>query len=400
MMSPGDSYLSEEWNSRACRLQDQLNTHNLAGVLLLDRVSLYYYFGTIPGGAGYIPREGEPVLFVRRGFERAHQESFFPTVPIRSFRDMASFLSEKGWPDRHEIGLEADRITLSLYRMVKKYFPDFEFVDIAQEIRQQRAMKSEYELEILKEAGLRAAHSFQQLPAIIQRTEPKTELAIMSEFEAVMRRAGHQGPVRLHAFNSEIYFGAFSAGDSANASTAFDGPVGTPGLSAAAPFLCSMREIRVDEPIMVDIVFGYEGYQVDQTRIFVLGSLPDELVRAHAVAMNIQDQLALDLRPNQPARELYRRAVEIARDQGLLDQFMGSPANRVSFIGHGVGLELDEAPVLSEGSKDLLQENMVIALEPKFFFAGRGGVGIENTYRVTKNGGERLTPLPDDIIGV
>jgi len=390
--------MRNEWLKRTSLLQQSLSELDIDGCLIMDRVSLYYYFGTIPGGTGFIPVQGQPVLFVRRGLERALRESFFEVRAYRSFRDMVPLLIEKQWLVRGTIGLEFDRISLSLSHLLKKSLGAVEFIDMSPVLRKQRAVKTDFELELLRQAGIRAGRSFEKLPDIILAPGNTTELAAMSELEAVMRREGHQGIVRLHAFNGEIYYGAFSSGDSANAAIAFDGPVGTPGLAPAVPFLCSTKKIERNEPIMVDVVFGYNGYLVDQTRIFAIGSLPSQLMDAHAIALEIQKKVVANLKPGVPAADLYELAMTIAQKNNVQDHFMGSAANRVTFIGHGVGLELDEIPVLAAGSKDNLLHNMVIALEPKFFFKGIGGVGTENTFRVTEQGGERLTPLSDEIV--
>jgi Xaa-Pro aminopeptidase len=89
-----------------------------------------------------------------------------------------------------------------------------------------------------------------------------------------------------------------------------------------------------------------------------------------------------------------------AAEWGMGDHFMGHGHDRVRFVGHGVGLELDELPILAARQTLPLEEGMVIALEPKATFPGRGVVGIENTHVVTGAGLERLTALGDEIVYV
>jgi Xaa-Pro aminopeptidase len=79
---------------------------------------------------------------------------------------------------------------------------------------------------------------------------------------------------------------------------------------------------------------------------------------------------------------------------------MGIGDSQVRFVGHGVGLELDELPVLATGFDIPLEPGMTIAIEPKFFFPERGGVGIENTYLVTETGFENLTVFPEEIVSI
>jgi len=387
----------DECKNRCEIMQQNLLKKGFDGALIMDRVSLFYYFGTIPGGYGYIPTSDEPVLLVRRGADRARRESTIPVHTSPSFRTMKSFFEERGWAGHDKIGLEFNRVPLNLYHLLIRHFSDTEFLNISPMISTQRAVKSDCELAILREAGKRAAESFRELPELLSHPQI-TELEVMAEFEAVMRKREHQGLVRLHAFNGEIYYGAFASGVSANANISFDGPVGTPGLSAAAPFLCSTKPINRNEPIVIDVVFGYQGYNVDQTRIYVVGSIPEKLIKAFDCSLRIQDEVVRSLKPGVLCNDLYEKSLEIALDEGLSNEFMGFGDNQVSFIGHGVGLELDELPVLTPKYKQPLQNNMVVALEPKFFFAELGGVGIENTFIVTDEGGEKLTPLDDSLI--
>jgi Xaa-Pro aminopeptidase len=104
------------------------------------------------------------------------------------------------------------------------------------------------------------------------------------------------------------------------------------------------------------------------------------------------------LKPGAICEELYFRAAEMAEQAGLGKFFMGMPGEQSRFVGHGVGLELDEWPILAKGFKSPLQTGQVIAIEPKFVIPGKGVIGIENTFAVTCGGGEKLTDIPDQIM--
>ena len=158
---------------------------------------------------------------------------------------------------------------------------------------------------------------------------------------------------------------------------------------------CKM--IQRNEPLLFDYVFAYRGYLADHTRIFCLGSLPGELVVAHAAMLELQDLLAAAARPGRVTGDLYAEAQDFVRRKGYQDYFMGADEQRVQFVGHGIGLEVDEFPFVAAGQKMVLQKGMVIALEPKLVFPGKGVVGIENTHLVTDDGLESLTRLDDGI---
>lgn len=160
-----------------------------------------------------------------------------------------------------------------------------------------------------------------------------------------------------------------------------------------------MTPIRANEPILVDYVFNHLGYNSDHARIFAIGGLPDELLEAHEVLLDIQKTVMATARPGVTAGAVYDTAVQAAADGGLADYFMGADPMRIRFVGHGVGLELDEYPFLAAGQELELAENMIIALEPKAIFPGKGVVGIENTHLVTETGLRSLT-LADEAIRI
>jgi Xaa-Pro aminopeptidase len=116
--------------------------------------------------------------------------------------------------------------------------------------------------------------------------------------------------------------------------------------------------------------------------------------------LDIQERIKTLATPGTPSGDLYTAAVEMAHQRGLGDNFMGVGDDRIRFIGHGVGLELDEFPFLAEGQQTELKAGMVVALEPKLIFPGKGVVGIENTHVVTPDGLEQLTHADQQIVCV
>ncbi|KPJ75228.1 MAG: peptidase M24, partial [Deltaproteobacteria bacterium SG8_13] len=133
------------------------------------------------------------------------------------------------------------------------------------------------------------------------------------------------------------------------------------------------------------------------SRIFALVELPDELMKAHADMLEVQALVKTAGRPGVQAGALYELAVDAAADMGYGDHFMGVGEQRIRFIGHGIGIELDEYPFLAHGQVRELQEGMTIALEPKLIFPGVGVVGIENTHVVTAEGLQQLGKFNEQI---
>jgi Xaa-Pro aminopeptidase len=159
---------------------------------------------------------------------------------------------------------------------------------------------------------------------------------------------------------------------------------------------CGLKAIARNEPVQIDYVAVVDGYMADQARTFYLGEPPDKFRRVHEVALSIQNALVKQGTPGTRAGDLYETAILMAKEAGVSEGFLGWP-QPVPFVGHGVGLELDEYPVIGRKSPFVLQTGMVVALEPKFIFPGEGLAGIENTFVVTKEGLEKLTLFDDSI---
>jgi Xaa-Pro aminopeptidase len=274
-----------------------------------------------------------------------------------------------------------------------------EFVDASESIRQLRMIKSPYEAGQIRAAAQMLEHTFTRVPGWI--SPGMTELELSACVETFLRLQGHPGITRMRAFNCEIAYGVIAGGPSASYPTGFPGPVGSVGLYSAIPSGAGRRKIASGDSLMVDIVGGYGGYIADETRTFSLGELPRDMREGHDFAVTILREMESMLKPGIACKRLYRHALELAKDSPHGSTFMGAGENQVRFVGHGVGLELDDLPVLAAGFDGLLQEGMTIAIEPKIFFPDeRGGVGVENTYLITATGFENLTPSPLQLITV
>ena len=290
---------------------------------------------------------------------------------------------------------ELDVLPAALYETYCRIFSGARCVDVSTAIRNLRAVKSEFEIACIREAADLAAEVAGRLPDLIREGMPEIELA--GRLEAEARKLGHQGLVRMRLWNGELFYGHLMSGAAAALPSCLASPTGGLGLSPAVPQGAGYAKIKAYEPILMDYVFAKNGYLADQTRIFALQGLPDELLQAHEAMLDLQETLMPLAKPGTPAQELYAFAMEWVSERGYADWFMGADPDRIRFIGHGIGLELDEFPFLAAGQNMVLQENMVIALEPKLIFPGKGVVGIEDTHRVTPSGLERLTGFDQSI---
>jgi len=380
-----------ELSDRCRRLQEMMASADLDAVILAQNADLFYFTGALQQGLLYIPAAGEPVSLVRKDFGRARMESGLQhLVPFRRPGDLPGIISDFGLALPKRAGLELDVLPVAFFRRLEKVLPDSRLEDATPLIRQVRAIKSDYELNIMKDAALIADKIYQRAADVIR--EGISDLELAAELESCARKAGHQGYIRMRGFNSEIHFGhAFSGADSA-VPTSTDTPLGGMGLNPSFPQGASYKQIRPGEPITVDLVSCFDGYMADQTRIFALGGLDPKLEKGYSDMLEMQQLLLNEARPGVSWGGLYELCHGTAVEMGYRDHFMGSAGAQVSFVGHGIGVELDEYPFIARGFDDhLLEERMTFAFEPKVVFPGLGAVGIENSFWVAGDGLKSLT---------
>lgn len=364
---------------------------------LFGRVNQYYFCGTMQDGVLLIPRDGDPVYWVRRSYPRAQAESLFPDIrPMQSFRDMAKEMGKV--PDICHI--EAELVPIALLDRFRKHIPAKSFASLDRQIAYVRSVKSSYEIDLMRKSGEIHRHVLDDIVPFMLR-EGMSEADLGCELHSALIAEGHHGIVRFSMFGSEIVLGQIAFGEHSLASTSFNGPGGAVGLSAAVPLLGSRdRKLGKGDLVFLDVGCGYEGYHTDKTTIYQFGApLPERALAAHRTCLAIQEEVAALLRPGAIPSTLYRRVMAALPEEYQRD-FMGYSDRQVPFLGHGVGLEVDEYPVIAEGFDEPLGVGMAIALEPKIGISGVGMVGVENTFLVRPGGGESITGVSEGLIEV
>ncbi len=385
-----------EINKRIVRLQDGMQERGVDGALIIQKTDLFYFANTSQQAYLYVPSAGECLLMVFKDFERAKVESpLEEIISLGSVKEIPRLISSYGYVFPKTLGMELDVLPVNLYFIYSKIFKQSKIVDISTEIRLVRAIKSVFEIEKIR----RAAYLSDKVASrVSELLEPgKTEIQMAGEVESYARSMGHQGIVRMRLWGCELFYGHLLSGAAAAVPSYLASPTGGEGVSAFVGQGAGYKKITIDEPILVDYVFALEGYLSDHTRIFALGSLPSDLMKAHQAMLEIQNETVKQAKPGVVTGELYEMMVSMAYERGYGDYFMGAGERRIRFTGHGIGLELDEFPFIAKGQKVELKAGMVIAMEPKAVFPGRGVVGIENTHLVTETGLEPLTKISDEI---
>lgn len=358
-------------------------------------VSLFYFTGTVCDGVLFIRRGGDATLWVKRSYERALLESEFGDIRrMTSFRDVAGSIG--ALPDT--LYLDTTFATLEWHGLLDKYISFKSIKSADKTILDTRAIKSEYELERMRQAGITVDRLLrEELPAFFKENISEAELGV--ELFTLYMKNGYHGVCRFAMRNSDTLLGHVAFGDSTFYPSVFNGASGIAGLCPAIPVLGSRdRRLREGDLIFIDDCFGIDGYNVDKTLVYSYKlPQPDHAIAAHRHCLDLERLAASLLRPGAKPSEIYAKVADSVKPE-YRNSFMGSPGHTVPFLGHSIGLYTDETPVLALGFNTPLERGMTIAIEPKIGLDGIGIVGSENTYLVTDAGGISLTGPPQEIL--
>jgi Xaa-Pro dipeptidase len=380
-----------ELEYRYRKLQQEMAAAGLDAVVMLQNADLFYFTGTVQTGNLYVPASGEPVYLVRRDHLRARMEcGLAQVVPFSSPSELPGIIAGYGYPAPARIGLELDVLPVNVYQKYRTLYPNAQLLDASPQIRRVRMLKSHDEIHIMQDAADQADKVYRRAAEVIR--EGMSELELAAELEHLSRLEGHPGFIRMRAFNGELAFGQVLSGPYAAAPSSANAPLGGMGLSPASGYGPSYNRIERDVPIVVDFGSCYDGYLVDQTRIFAIGSLSDRMRRGFDDMLRIEALMVELAERRSTWGGIYDACLQLARQMGHADHFMGIKGSQVPFIGHGIGIELDEYPFIAKGFDDqTLQPGMAFAFEPKLVYPGEGAIGIENTFYLTESGLKRLT---------
>lgn len=387
-----------ELDARCGKLQRLMALEGLDAVIILQNADLFYFTGTTQSGNLYVPVEGAPVYMVRRDLQRALRESALEViVPFASMREMPRILSDHGYPVPKRIGMEMDVLPVAFFDRYRKVFPEGDFRDASSVIRRVRMIKSPYEVDMMREASRQVDSVYRRACEVIG--EGRTELEITAELEYTARLQGHLGLIRMRCFNGEMLFGHTLSGTDGAVPAYTDTPLGGVGLSPSFGQGAGYKQIGSNEPVIIDFAGSVDGYLVDQTRVFAVGGLSDRLRRGYEDMLDVQERMKEMTAPGVVWGNIYDACLDLAVERGYRDNFMGCRSAQVSFIGHGIGVEIDEYPFLARGFSDMVMESgMTFAFEPKLVFPGIGAVGIENTFFLSEDGLEQLTFSSEELV--
>ena len=383
--------LQPELKFRRDKIRYLMAQQGIDAALIACNVNLLYTYGEIVNGYLYLPLHSPALLFVKRPNNIVGEFVF----PIRKPEQIVDLLKENGIPVASKIMLEGGELPYADYMRLASLFPESEVVDGTAIIREARSVKTPLEIELFRRSAALHARAYSKIPDVYHPGMTDRELSV--EVERLMRLEGCLGIFRVFGQSMEIFMGSLLAGDNATAPAPYDFALGGEGLDPSIPIGANGALLQPGQSFMVDMGGNFYGYMGDMSRVFSIGKLPEKAYAAHQTCLDVQAAVIEKAKPGAVCEDLYNTAIDIVTKAGFADYFMGV-GQKAKFIGHGIGLEINEAPVLAPRMKQELEPGMVFALEPKIVLPGVGPLGIENSWVVTADGVEKLTLCKEEII--
>lgn len=383
--------LSSDLIVRRLRVQKSIVEMGMEACIISTSVNLFYLAGCIFSGYMYIPAVGEPIHFVKRP-EGIQLDN---TIYIRKPEQMGDELKNRGIDIPPKIMLETDVLPFNECNRLISSLQIKETGNASTVLRKVRSVKTSYEIQQLRHSAHIHQTVYNEIPSLYKAGMTDIELQI--EIERTMRFHGSIGLFRSYGENMDIFMGSLLAGENAENPSPFDYALGGQGTNPILPLGANGQEIRYGQTIMVDMAGNYTPWMTDMTRVYSIGETAEIAYRAHQVSIDIHNMLMDVAKPGVACSELYEMAMWMVKKNKLEAYFMGTK-QQARFVGHGLGLEINEPPVLTPRSKETMEANIAFALEPKFVIPEVGAVGIENTYIITETGVEKLTIFEEDII--
>jgi len=397
-LNTADLTPKEEVTARIDKLRKGMVEKGIELAVILQNVDIFYFTGTVQRGVLVVSAEQGPEFFVEKSIYRAGMETPLDVIPIKRDKEVKDILAEKKML-HGRCAMELDVVPVAICERWKSLLGRDRMEDLSQIIRAVRLIKSEFEVAQFRKSGEIVEHVFEKAKDIIK--EGMREIDIDAELGAEGRKWGHQGFLRMRGLNQEMMNLYVTHGYSTTITSGADVPISGIGVTHAIGQGASVNVVKRGIPVIVDYGGGYNGYITDETRAYAVGGPLKELFRKpFEVARDIINETIDIAKEGTDATEVFGKAMDRVRAAGLEEHFMGHGEGQVSFIGHGLGLEINELPVITPRHRMILKEGMVFAFEPKFIFPGEGAIGIEVDFVVRENGLERLTTTPLDIVYV
>ena len=387
---------ASEIHRRKAAIQRELQESAMDGLLIVQRVDLFYFSGTAQNGFLYIPAEGEPLLCIKKYMPRAQRESSLENIiEVGSVNEVPGLISDFFGKLPRTLGFEFDVVPVRDFNFYSRLFLVKNYVDGSPLINKIRMIKSPWEIEQMEKTAELSQKTFDYMGRTIRPGFTEMEFAGM--LETFARKLGHGAKVRVRDYQTEGYPWHILSGKSGGMVGLLDSPASGEGTSVAFPCGAGNKPLAAHEPIMIDFTSVLNGYHLDETRMFAIGAMPDIAMRACQASIHIHNTVLEKVKPGITVGELFEISTSAAKSLGYEEQYLGPPGYKVAFIGHGMGLELIEPPIFARGREDPLEAGMTFALEPKMVFKDEFAAGIESVLLVTDAGYRLISKVPVEI---
>ena len=393
---PLDLTPGKEISRRIQILKEKMAQAGVDGVFLTHRPDYYYFSGSAQDAWLYVALEHEPLLFVKRYLPRAVVESP-PTqiVPVRSVTEIPQIIKDSHGGLPKIMGIAFDLVPVRDFRFYQSLFFGCTWQDATPLIMSCRAIKSEYELGIMQDVAKISSRVFDFIAQGLEPGIRETDLA--GRIEAFARTQGHSGRLQTRHYRSVGFSFHIMGGDAGGQPGALDSPVCGTGMYTAYPFGAGPRVIEKNDPVLIDLGTMAFGYHMDESRMFVAGKMDSQADAASQAAIDILFHVKDAMKPGVAMKTIFQISVTMADKLGYGEQFLGISGLKSKFLGHGIGVELVEDPIISKGRSTVLETGMVFAVEPKFIFKDRFAAGIESVIQITDNGSRFLSTTPNKV---
>lgn len=328
-----------------------------------------------------LPREGEPTLLVDRFMDAVKEQVWVSDVRTISgwlerpgpagtllavAEATAEILREKGL-ERSKIGLIGyDIMPAMCLDRIKHKLPEAQFVDVSEEFERLRMVKSENEIALIKRANSIISKGYE---AAIEAIRPgRTEADVGSAMMKALLDAGADFILALWVVSGKAAERVYR----------------TP--------LITNRELKKGDMVWMDCGMAYKGYFADVGRTTVVGKATEKQRRLCDAVLRMHKNAAGIMRPGVRAGDIYEEMRRTAVEAGYGDYFKPG-----GFVGHNIGVTLDDYPLIKPDEPTPLEKNMVMNIDPKLFVPGVGGARVEDSYLITEDGAKRLTKVPQKL---
>lgn len=390
-----------EHENRIGHLQDKIAELELCGSLLFYSRDIYYYTGTAqPSYLVVMPDDF--FLFVRSGFEFAVDDVFIEKDKMKEQRQLKEVYKDV-FSDLHtrsgKIATELDVLPAMEFFEFSKIFSEYELVDVSPIILEQRKRKDAFEIGRIKRACEVIDMGHKAVLSTLKRGV--TELELAAAVENAHRLGGHEGVFFVRHPDFFMSRGPISSGPNLFKISGVVYTITGVGLSPSVPAGPSQRRIENGDLVIVDVPVLVDGYHADQTRTYVLGKANESVKNLHDCLREIADHLIECIRPGTRCNEIYQMAIERSKELGVANSFLNlGRGTKTRLIGHGVGLELNEPPILSEYDRSVFTDGCVLALDMHVMDEDVGVVKLEDMILVNQEKNEILTRSPRQIFEI